>query len=131
MICRFLEFKFKFKKRFRIISLDEKLTADAGYFSINCLEFERTLLRFLCLLEMHDNPQVKNLSDLSGIRLLYELCVACNVLPQVPVATLFVLFQILQVCLRIYVLYKSDKHFRLPVHALPQNHAYIERSLYK
>uniref|UniRef100_A0AC34EZL3 Exportin-1 C-terminal domain-containing protein n=1 Tax=Panagrolaimus sp. ES5 TaxID=591445 RepID=A0AC34EZL3_9BILA len=45
---------------------------------------------------MIENPQVKNLSDLCGIRLLYELCVACNTLPQIPVTTLSVLFEIMQ-----------------------------------
>lgn len=83
---------------FRIIALDEKLTADAGYFTLNCLDSDKALLRFLCALEMIDTLQVKNLSDLCGIRLLYELCMACNILPQLPVTTLSVLFEVMQVC---------------------------------
>uniref|UniRef100_A0AC35GHV8 Uncharacterized protein n=1 Tax=Panagrolaimus sp. PS1159 TaxID=55785 RepID=A0AC35GHV8_9BILA len=79
-----------------IIALDEKLNDDAGFFTLNCLDTDRALLRFLCIIEMVNSQQVKNLSDLCGIRLLNELCIACNTLPQLPVTTLSVLFEIMQ-----------------------------------
>uniref|UniRef100_A0A914YUM8 Uncharacterized protein n=1 Tax=Panagrolaimus superbus TaxID=310955 RepID=A0A914YUM8_9BILA len=79
-----------------VVTLDEKLTADAGYFTLHCLDSDKSLFRLLCIIEMTENPQVKNLSDLCGIRLLYELSVACNSLPQIPVTTLSVLFEIMQ-----------------------------------
>uniref|UniRef100_A0A7E4US09 Nuclear pore complex protein Nup50 n=1 Tax=Panagrellus redivivus TaxID=6233 RepID=A0A7E4US09_PANRE len=65
--------------------------------TVQSLPFERNLLKLLFTIEAA-NPVVggaKTLSELQGLQLIHEFCIACQ-LPQVPVMTGAVLLEILQ-----------------------------------